>query len=161
MLVVGGEAVTSDHKQKFVKMAVDPYHQDVPFDDDDLINDYTEEDDYGPPMDSGMDYDEAFLEEMMDAQQNGGENQQHPTTKAVEGTQSFHEKYKEDEAISHQKDHDGDLIMDKEIGHTRNSNTVPIEVTIDTGTSNDTSAETIVRKDKESQLYSFERYVYV
>ncbi len=141
-------------------MAVDPYHQDAPFDDDDLINDYMEEDDYGPPtgMDSGMDYDETFLEEMMDAQNNGVENQQHTMTKVVEGTQLLHEKHDENEVKPHQKGQEGgDLIMDKEIGHTSNSNTVPIEVTIDTF--NGTSAEAILRKDKESQLYSFERYV--
>lgn len=90
-------------------MSTGPPIDDAPYDDDDLINDYMEDDDFGPPMD---DY-EAYVEDMMDdepqdSKTDGKQFQPDQTTKQVSNLKS-----------------NGDIAMEG------TDHDVPIEVTLD------------------------------
>ncbi len=156
-------------------MALNPVYQDAPFDDDDLINDYIE-DEMIPP-----EYDDAYLEEMMG--EHGGGETATATATATAGRNSgtaqvqtgdqinrYDLKGQHNNCMNPQEvgkdnnigipmaDTDGDVIMEETNG---NSGGVPMEVTVDQPMQNDTAELNLssLRKDKESSLYSFERLV--
>ena len=139
-----------------------PPFQDAPYDDDDLINDYLEEDDFAPPDN----YDEAFIEEMLEEQ--GEQQQPHPESdkvtnvnNAVNNDKAIESKENDVEKTYYNKERDGDFVMeesDEDVSH------VPMEVTIDNtnnvGKGKGGKDARPMLKNRENQLYSFERYAF-
>lgn len=129
------------------------FEDDAPYDEDDLINDYMDQDDVGPPTDQ---YDDAFVEEMMEERY--WEKQQQTAVNPVHVTLNNGDAVKNAETGTNhiEKERDGDIVM-KDTAHAH----VPIEVTVDMGDTNIGSIQSIpiLNKDSDRQLYSFERYV--
>lgn len=138
-------------------------YDDAPYDDDDLINDYMEEDDFGPPAD----YDDDFLEEMMGDQ---GQGQTQVQTQVEETVQNKNVAQSSNDVenrigsnvkdsfeniiANNRKNQDSDLTI---------QDLVPNEVTIDTAVDHLEKEEnnlSSIRKDRDSQLYSFKRCVW-
>ena len=152
------------------------YYDDYPFADDDLIDDYIEDEDFGPPPG----FEDDFIEEMM-AEEDQDQEQEPPKKNesnnhedqlfAVNGSGAAKAINKSNRGgennglVLHdnEKEIDGDVIMRDS---TQDANPVPFEVTVgqninDSLLEGGKTTDFPLRQDKDSQLYSFERYVVV
>ncbi len=152
------------HKNAMITttMAANPHHNDEPlYDEDDLINDYMEDEDFGPPPD----YDDLVEEMMEDHAGNFPTNTNARTDAGDAGVAAVQINANDDvmeipsriEAQYKVNEQDIDVIME---GQNEGPIRVPNEVTIDNIVEEGEVNQLSSGRNKDNQLYSFERYVF-
>ncbi len=135
-----------------------PYDDGPLFNDEELIKEYAE--DEGPPLE----YDDAYLEEMME-EHDTNNNKESEEKKENDGgppnSKNDDKPFQHKEAIGSKNtallaEVDGDVVMKER--NFENASGVPTEVTV-AQSNDDMLSLSAIRRDKENNLYSFERLV--